>query len=101
MSNTLDNATRYGVTEYVPFYDPVTKEIVNPTERSGFTKKGGRKLLPPTTKVGPLTESILDYMHKNTKGDLFKVKKTDLVNTLNNVVYKGIGPELESKLGRS
>ena len=101
MSNSLENATRYGVTEYVPFYDPVTKEIVNPTERSGFTKKGGRKLLPPTTKVGPLTESILDYMHKNTKGDLFKVKKTDLVNTLNNVVYKGIGPELESKLGRS
>ena len=101
MSNSLDNATRYGVTEYVPFYDPVTKEIVNPTDRSGFTKKGGRKLLPPTTKVGPLIGSILDYMHKNTKGDLFKVKKTDLVNTLNNVVYKGIGPDLEAKLGRS
>lgn len=100
MSNSEVNATRYGPTEYVPFYDPETKEIVNPSDRTGFTKKGGRKLLPPTTKVGPLSEAILNYMHGNTKGDLFKIDKKKLVDTLNKIVYKNIEPETKAMMGR-
>jgi len=101
MTKSLELATEFGPTEYDPFYDIETNEIVNPTDRTGIAKKGGRKRLPPTTKVGPLLQAVLSEMHKNTDGDLFKIDVKELTDTLNKKIYTGIEAEVQAGFGRA
>mgnify|MGYP003132620026 CR=1 FL=1 len=101
MTKSLELATELGPTEYDPFYDIETNEIVNPSDRTGIAKKGGRKRLPPTTKVGPLLQAVLTTMHKNTDGDLFKIDVKKLTDTLNKIIYTGIEDEVQAGFGRA
>lgn len=101
MTKSLELAKELGPTEYDPFYDIETNEIVNPSDRTGIAKKGGRKRLPPTTKVGPLLQAVLSEMHKNTDGDLFKIDVKELTDILNKNIYTGIEAEVQAGFGRA